>query len=457
MTRRSRWNPVKRTEEPPPPGGVGPGPWTGKTLVLGVTGSIAAYKAVSLVRRLLEKGATVQVVMTQTAQRFVGPLTFQALTGRPVATDRFDPRPDENWPDAMAHLALAENADMMVIAPASAHCLAKLAHGLADDILSTMALAAECALLVAPAMDGGMWNHPAVRENVRTLRERGVRVLEPGSGPLASGRIGKGRFPEEGTIVAAISSLLSPRKDFRGYRVLITAGPTQEPLDPIRFLSNHSSGRMGWALAEAARDRGAEVTLVAGPTHLSPPDQIAFVPITTSEELREAVSARFAESDVLIMAAAVADFRPVRASSEKIPKVRGRLTLALEPTPDILMEVAARRCGQVVVGFAAETNELVKRAKRKLSTKRLDLIVANDVTEPGAGFGTDTNRVTLLEKNGRIEKLPLMPKREVADRVLDAVQRITAGEHQGGARPKRVLPPARQVSRRRSALHNKVR
>jgi phosphopantothenoylcysteine decarboxylase/phosphopantothenate--cysteine ligase len=412
-----------------------------------VTGSIAAYKAVSLVRRLLEEGATVQVVMTQTAQRFVGPLTFQALTGRPVATDRFDLRADEHWPDAMAHLALAENADMIVIAPASAHCLGKLAHGLADDILSTMALAAECPVLVAPAMDGGMWTHPAVRENVRTLRGRGVMVLEPESGPLASGRVGKGRFPEESAIMAAISGVLSSRKDFLGSHVLITAGPTQESLDPIRFLSNRSSGRMGWALAEAARDRGAEVTLVAGPTHLAPPPQIAFVPITTSEELRHAVSARFAKNDVLIMAAAVADFRPIGASSEKIPKVRGRLTLALEPTPDILMGLSDRRSGQVVVGFAAETNELVKRATRKLHKKRLDLIVANDVTEPGAGFGTDTNRVTLVEKGGRVESLPLMPKREVADRIMDAVQRLRAGQNEGRA-PKALAGSARHGSKR---------
>ena len=440
----------------PLPSGVGRGPWAGKTLVLGVTGSIAAYKAVSLVRRILEEGATVQVVMTQTAQRFVGPLTFQALTGRPVATDRFDVRPDENWPDAMAHLALAEHADMIVIAPASAHCLAKLAHGLADDLLSTMALAAECALLIAPAMDGGMWTNPAVRENVRTLRGRGVMVLEPESGPLASGRIGKGRFPEEAAIVAAISGILSARKDFLGSRVLITAGPTQEPLDPIRFLSNRSSGRMGWALAEAARDRGAEVTLVAGPTNLAPPHQVSFVPITTSEELRQAVSVRFAENEVLIMAAAVADFRPVGASSEKIPKVRGRLTLAMEPTPDILMDLPGRRSGQVVVGFAAETNQLVKRAKRKLCVKRLDLIVANDVTEPGAGFGTDTNRVTLVEKGGRVESLPLMAKREVAHLILDAVQRVTAGKGQDRA-PRALSVSARQSARRRRDPHSKAR
>jgi phosphopantothenoylcysteine decarboxylase/phosphopantothenate--cysteine ligase len=402
-----------------------------KTIVLGVTGSIAAYKAVSLVRRLLGEGATVQVVMTHMAQQFVGALTFEALTGRPVATDRLEVRHDEHWLRGMAHLEIAENADLIVIAPASAHCLAKLAHGLADDLLTTVILAAECPLLVVPAMDGGMWDHPAVRENVRTLRERGITVIEPDLGPLASGRVGKGRFPDESAIVAAISGCLFPRKDFRDRRVLITAGPTQESLDPVRFFSNRSSGKMGWALAEAARDRGADVTLIAGPTPLSPPCQIAFVPITTSEELRKAVMARFAESDVLIMAAAVADFRPRRRSSQKIPKVKGAITLILEPTPDILMELPARRPGQVVVGFAAETKELIEAARRKLSVKKLDLIVANDVTEPGAGFGTDTNRVVLIDRDGQVENLPLMPKRQVAHCVLDAVQRLTEDHDQG--------------------------
>ena len=402
-----------------------------KTIVLGVTGSIAAYKAVSLVRRLLGEGATVQVVMTHMAQQFVGALTFEALTGRPVATDRLEVRHDEHWLGGMAHLEIAENADLIVIAPASAHCLAKLAHGLADDLLTTVILAAECSLLVVPAMDGGMWDHPAVRENVRTLRERGITVMEPDLGPLASGRVGKGRFPDESAIMAAISGCLFPRKDFRDRRVLITAGPTQESLDPIRFFSNRSSGKMGWALAEAARDRGADVTLIAGPTPLSPPCQITFVPITTSEELRKAVMARFAESDVLIMAAAVADFRPRRPSSQKIPKVKGAITLILEPTPDILMELPARRPGQVVVGFAAETKELIVAARRKLSVKKLDLIVANDVTEPGAGFGTDTNRVVLIDRDGQVENLPLLPKRQVAHCVLDAVQRLTKDDDQG--------------------------
>ncbi len=383
--------------------------------MLGVTGSIAAYKAVSLARRLMAEGAAVQVVMTRNAQRFVGPLTFQELTGRPVGTDLF--APDAGMP----HLALAESADLIAVAPASAHSLAKLAHGLADDVLSTLALAAECPVVVAPAMDGGMWTHPAVRDNVRTLRQRGVTVLEPEVGPLASGRTGKGRLPEEDAILSAIAGALHPVKDFKGRRVLITAGPTQEALDPVRFLSNRSSGKMGWALAEAARDRGAEVVLVAGPTALPPVPNVTVVPVVTSEDMRKEVLTRFSEADVLIMAAAVADFRPARSARGKIPKGRGPRALALEPTPDILMELPASHAGRLIVGFAAETGDLVERAGAKLRRKTLDLIVANDVTEPGAGFGTDTNRATLLDRAGRCESLPLMSKLDLAHRILDVV------------------------------------
>ena len=389
-----------------------------KTIVLGVTGSIAAYKAVLLARRLMAEGASVQVVMTQNAQRFVGPLTFQELTGRPVGTDLF--APDAGMP----HLALAESADLLVIAPASAHCVAKLAHGLADDLLSTLALAAECPVVVAPAMDGGMWTHPAVRDNVLALRQRGVTVLEPAVGLLASGRTGKGRLPEEDAILSAIAAALHPVKDFRGRRVLITAGPTQEALDPVRFISNRSSGKMGWALAEAARDRGAEVVLIAGPTALPPVSNVTVVPVVTSEDMRKEAITRFVEADVLIMAAAVADFRPAGPALGKIPKGRGPRALALEPTPDILMDLPPRRAGQLVVGFAAETGDLVERARAKLRRKALDLIVANDVTEPGAGFGTETNRATLLDRAGRCDALPLMSKLELAHRILDTVLKL---------------------------------
>lgn len=403
----------------------------GKTIVLGVTGSIAAYKAASLARRLMTEGATVRVVMTHTAQRFVGAVTFEALTGRPVSTELFESETGEVGVGGasagppptkmvMPHLALAEGADLIAIAPASAHCVAKLAHGLADDLLTTLVLAAECPVMVVPAMDGGMWTHPAVGANVRTLRQRGVTVLEPEVGPLASGRVGQGRFPEEDAILAAISGALCA-KDFRGRRVLITAGPTQEPLDPVRFLSNRSSGKMGWALAEATRDRGADVVLVAGPTSLAPVPNVTYVSVVTSEEMRKEVVTRFPGTDVLIMAAAVADFRPARPAKGKVPKGRDVRMLALEPTKDILKDLPPRRAGQLVVGFAAETGDLVARARGKLIDKALDLIVANDLSEPGAGFGTDTNRATLLDRAGRCEALPLMSKHELAHRILDAV------------------------------------
>lgn len=400
------------------------GRYAGKTILLGVTGSIAAYKAVSLARRLRAEGAAVNVVMTRTAQRFVGPATFEILTGRPVGTDLFAVAPPPTRM-GMAHLTLAESADLIVIAPASAHCLAKLAHGLADDLLSTLILAATCPVVAAPAMDGGMWDHPAVRDNVVTLRRRGITVLEPETGLLASGATGQGRLPGEDAILAAMTRAFVAHKDFQGRRVLVTAGPTQEALDPVRFLSNRSSGKMGWALAEAARNRGAQVTLVAGPTALIPPPGVTFVPVVASEEMRKAIASRFPDTDVLIMAAAVADFRPSRAASGKIPKGDagsvGGLTVVLEPTPDILLDLTARRSGQVVVGFAAETEDAVERARRKLTAKALDLIVANDVTQPGAGFGTDTNQVTFLDRTGRCEALPLMSKYQVANRILDAV------------------------------------
>jgi len=403
-----------------------------KTIVLGVTGSIAVYKAVSLARRLMAEGAVVQVVMTQNAQRFIAPLTFETLTGHPVGTHLFSPPNAPPTKNVMPHLTLAESADLLVIAPASAHCVAKLAHGLADDLLSTLALAAECPVVVAPAMDGGMWTHLAVRDNVRTLRQRGVIVLEPEVGPLASGRTGKGRLPEENTLLSAIAGALHPVKDFRGRHVLITAGPTQEAFDPVRFISNRSSGKMGWALAEAARDRGAGVVLIAGPTGLPPVPNVMVVPVVTAEDMRKEVVARFLDSDVLIMAAAVADFRPASPARGKIPKGRGTRALALEPTPDILMDLPPRRAGQLVVGFAAETGDLVERARAKLRRKALDMIVANNVTEPGAGFGAETNRATLLDRAGRCDALPLMSKLELAHRILDAVLEFPTDRVQKG-------------------------
>ncbi len=388
----------------------------GKRLVLCVTGSIAAYKAVGLLRTLIQEGAEVRVVMTESATRFVTPLTFEVLSGHPVATDLFAAHQE------MLHLTLPQEADAIVVAPATASCLARCALGLADDLLGTMLLASTCPVVLAPAMDGGMWDHPAVKAHTATLRERGLTVLEPEEGPLASGRVGRGRLPGESVIVEAIEARLALRRDWAGQRVLISAGPTQEAIDPVRFLSNRSSGKMGYALAQAARERGAEVVLVSGPTALPVPRGVDFVPVTTAEEMAKALSLRFRWATVLIMAAAVADFRPARAASQKLKKdARTWRSLELEPTEDILEFLSKQRTSQVMVGFAAETGNLVARATDKLTRKGLDLIVGNDVTIEGGGFGSDSNAAVLIDRKGTSKKLDLMPKRELADRILDAV------------------------------------
>jgi phosphopantothenoylcysteine decarboxylase/phosphopantothenate--cysteine ligase len=393
------------------------GKFIGKRIVLGVSGSIAAYKAVSLLRALVGEGARVSVVMTEAATRFVTPLTFEVLSGRAVATDLFAAR------EEMLHLTLAEEADLVVIAPATAHVLARCALGLADDLLTTLVLAARCPLVLAPAMDGGMWNHPAVQTHARTLRERGVMVVEPEEGPLASGRIGSGRLAAEAAVLGMIERCLSPRLDWTGQRVLVSAGPTQEAIDPVRFLSNRSSGKMGYALAGAARERGAEVVLVSGPTALPEPAGVERVSVCTAEEMRKALASRFGWATLLIMAAAVADFRPTRVAVNKLKKGKAPpLRLDLEPTEDILQELAARRTSQVLVGFAAETEELVANAQEKLRKKALDLVVANDVTVEGAGFGSELNSAMVVGREGVVADLPLMPKREMADRILDAIQ-----------------------------------
>lgn len=391
----------------------------GKRIVLGVTGSIAAYKAVSLLRTLLREGATVQVVMTQSATKFVTPLTFEVLSGHPVSTDVFAAHQE------MKHLSLPEQADAIVIAPATANCLAKSALGLGDDLLSTMLLTAQCPLIVAPAMDGGMWTHPSVTEHVRTLRARGTVVVDPEEGPLASGRIGQGRLAEESRILDAIQTALASQRDWQGHRILVSAGPTQEPIDPVRFISNRSSGKMGYALAEAAQARGAQVVLVSGPTALPGPRGIEVVPVETAEDMTKALSARLAWSTVVIMAAAVADFRPKHSSSQKIKK-QGLTdqTLDLERTIDILSLLSAQRTTQLIVGFAAETSDLIAHAKDKLGAKGLDLIVANDVTTEGAGFGSDQNAATLIDRQGTMTALPLMPKRALADTILNKAHEL---------------------------------
>lgn len=394
----------------------------GVRLVLAVTGSIAAYKAVSLLRLLRREAATVDVVMTAGARRFVTPLTFEVLSGSHVATDLFEAHQE------MLHLSLPEQAQAIVIAPATANCLAKAALGLADDLLSTMLLTTQCPVIFAPAMDGDMWQHPTVVEHVSTLRARGAVIVEPEEGPLASGRSGQGRFADEQRILTALQTALFPRRDWSGRRVLISAGPTQEAIDPVRFISNRSSGKMGYALAEAARMRGAEVVLVSGPTALPAPTGVDYCPVTTAEDMRKALLSRFTWSDTVIMAAAVADFRPAQPAQHKLKKRHRPITqLALTPTDDILQELGERRTTQVLVGFAAETEDLLAHAREKLHAKHVDLLVANDVSAAGSGFGSDTNRVVLLASDGEAEELPLLPKRDVAGRILDRILTLQTG------------------------------
>lgn len=391
----------------------------GKRIVLGVTGSIAAYKAVSLLRSLLREGAVVHVVMTQSATKFVTPLTFEVLSGHPVSTEVFEAHQE------MKHLSLPEQADAIVIAPATANSLAKIALGLGDDLLSTMLLTAHCPVIVAPAMDGGMWTHPSVTEHVRTLRARGTTVVDPEEGLLASGRIGQGRLAEEGRILEALYVAMAPLRDWQGHRILVSAGPTQEPIDPVRFISNRSSGKMGYAIAEAAQARGAQVVLVTGPTALPFPKGLEVVSVATAEEMTQALSMRLAWSSVVIMAAAVADFRPKHPASQKMKK-QGVIdqTLDLERTTDILASLSAQRTTQLIVGFAAETCDLIAHATEKLTAKGIDLIVANDVTMEGAGFGSEQNAATLIDRDGAITELPLMPKRALADAILNRAHEL---------------------------------
>jgi phosphopantothenoylcysteine decarboxylase/phosphopantothenate--cysteine ligase len=388
----------------------------GRELILGVTGSIAAYKAVYLLRELTRRGARVTVCLSEHAREFVGPLTFRTLSGRPVLTNLFDPQSDA----AVEHVTLAEQAAALVVAPATANLLAKAAHGIADDFLTTVLLAVRCPVVMAPAMDGGMWLHPAVVANVAALRARGVTVLEPDAGPLASGLNARGRLPEIDAIVEAVLGALTPARDLAGERVVVTAGPTREPIDPVRYISNRSSGRMGYALAAAAARRGAHVVLVAGPTALTPPPATVFVPVQTAEEMREAVLQHAARASVVIKAAAVADYR-VRHPAEQKIKGKRDLTLELTPNPDILAEVAARAGGAFIVGFAAETNDVVANARAKLTAKGIDLLVANDVSRRDIGFDAEDNEVLLIDRWGGGRALPRMPKAAVADAILDEI------------------------------------
>ena len=401
---------------------------TGREIVLGVTGGIAAYKSAEIVSRLRHLGARVHVIMTKNATEFVAPLTFQTLSANPVVTDTFTA--PEYW--NVEHVALAKLADVFVVAPATANILAKMANGIADDMLSTTLLATKAPILAAPAMNTGMWTAPATQENVRRLKERGVHFVGPDSGILACGDTGAGRMSEPAAIVNAIVQLLNRKSDFSGARVLVTAGATRERLDPVRFLTNDSSGKMGFALAEAARDRGAEVTVVCGSVSVPAPDGVRIVKIESAQDLLDAMKAEVPAQDVVIQAAAVADYRPETRRDTKIKKINGQaLTLTLVENPDVAQEVAKiRKPGQVLVGFAAETDHVTEHAKEKLKKKKLDMIVANDVTKEGAGFNTDTNIAALITGDG-IQEYPLMPKRELADIILDEVGKKRAKAQSG--------------------------
>jgi len=396
----------------------------GKCILLGVTGGIAAYKAVEILRGLVKEGADVWTIMTRAAQEFITPLTFQVLSGHHVRTELFSPiRGGE-----VEHIALAERAHVAVVAPATANILAKMAHGIADDLLSTTLLALRCPVVVCPAMNVNMYRHPTVQENLTLLRRRGVHVVEPEEGELACGWEGKGRLAAPEIVVERLREVLAP-KDLTEEHVLVTAGPTREPLDPVRFLSNPSSGKMGFALARAARLRGARVTLVSGPTGLRPPEGVRFVSVTTAEEMFKAVLETFPEATVVVKAAAVADFRPKTRIPQKIKKGDSeRFVLELERTPDILLELGRKKGERILVGFAAETRDVVKSAREKLQRKNLDLIVANDLTREGAGFGVDTNEVILVHRNGAEEALPRLTKAEVAWIILDRIASLRKQE-----------------------------
>lgn len=387
----------------------------GKKILLGVTGSIAAYKAAELVRELIKAGADVRVVMTEAAQRFVTPLTLATLSRQAVLTDQ------SAWDARMPHLAAAHEADLLLVAPATAGRIARFAGGLADDLLSTLFLARTGPVVLAPAMDADMYRHPAVQANLAQLRTFGVRIVGPATGELASGVWGPGRLAEIGEIIEHVVGVLCPRRDLDREVVLVTAGPTREPLDPVRYLSTRASGKMGYALAEEAASRGARTILISGPSTLTPPHGVEFIGIETALQMRAALLDRLAAATVVIKAAAVSDYRPAHPAESKLTKRDASMMLELSPNPDILQEIGTQKGARILVGFAAETGELVQRARHKLEAKHLDLIVANDVTREGAGFACETNQVVILDADGGTEELPLLPKRLVARRILDRV------------------------------------
>ena len=388
----------------------------GKKIILGVTGSIAAYKAVFLLRRLIEEGADVTVVMTRYATNFVAPLTFQVLSKKPVYSGMFDPDQGKD----IIHLYLNRGADVILVAPATANIIGKMANGIADDLLSTMLIAARCPVILAPAMDYEMYENPVVQKNISYLRNLKIDFVGPETGLLASGDTGPGRMSEPDDIITFLEDKLGIKGDLSGHTVLITAGPTREAIDPVRYISSRSSGKMGYAIAEAAKSRGARVILITGPASLTIPQGIEAINVITAEEMLDAVMNRLSDSTVLIMTAAVSDFRPAEKAISKIKKGEA-INLKLIKTPDILEEVCKKKGNQFVVGFAAETEDLITNAKEKLRIKHLDMIVANNVSLPGAGFEKDTNIVTLIDKEGKIKEYPEMPKSDVADMILDNV------------------------------------
>ncbi|MEL7634919.1 MULTISPECIES: bifunctional phosphopantothenoylcysteine decarboxylase/phosphopantothenate--cysteine ligase CoaBC [Sporomusa] len=390
---------------------------SGQTIVIGVAGGIAAYKAVEIVSRLKKAGHTVYVIMTKAATEFVTPLTFREISGNPVVADMWEE--PKTW--NVQHIALASRADLFLIAPATANIIGKIANGIADDMLTTTVMATKAPIILAPAMNTNMYLNPITQQNLNKLAGLGYHIVEPASGMLACGVDGPGRLPEPADIVKKVKSLLQGNRDLAGKRVLVTAAGTREPIDPVRYIGNHSSGKMGYALAEAAAARGAEVILVSGPSSLACPAGITVKKVETAAQMREAVLAEFDTVDVVIKAAAVADYRPETAADQKIKKTGNTLTLSLVKNPDILRELGERKKHQLLIGFAAETQELLSHAQEKLIKKNLDMIVANDVTLPGAGFNTDTNIVRVIHKNGLIEELPQLTKRQVAEILIDKI------------------------------------
>lgn len=400
-------------------------------VAVGVGGGIAAYKSAELVRLLMEHGHEVEVILTSAGQQFIQPLTFAALTGRRVITDLFatGSGTEEILSSAIEHIRVGQQNDILVVAPATADLLAKFAHGIANDFLSTAYLAFPGPVVLAPAMNTKMWEHAATQANLETLRQRGNHIVPPGSGQLACGMVGVGRLAEIEEIAETVDRILMPRHDLGGETVLVTAGPTQEPLDPVRFLSNRSSGKMGYALAEAARQRGARVLLVSGPVNLQAPAGVELISVRTARQMRDAVMEHLEEATIIIKAAAVADFHVEQVPAQKIKKTPARFSLELSPTPDILAEVGAKRGDRLLIGFAAETQDLVREARRKLETKNCDMVVGNLVGNEGLGFETDENAVTLVTRKGDVIPVPAAKKIEIAHRIFEEALRLRLALH----------------------------